>query len=151
MHADNGHPSCGCSHALGRLRPTPPSSRPRPPPPPASELPVNRAPLAELAVQITPSRPRTGDLEDPVQRQPVISRPPHPPRPLLNLKQLGERHSSSDIKPQTKAAPEGNSLESAVKRFGNPLCPLRMALEASAPGCYSDGSSLRSIGFHDHF
>lgn len=76
-----------------------------PPPPPASELPVNRAPLAELAVQITPSRPCAGDLEDLVQRQPVISRPPPPPRTLLDHKRLGERHSSSDIKPQTKAAP----------------------------------------------
>lgn len=90
---------------------------------PAPELAVNRRPLAEILMQVTPGHPRSRNPENPIQDEAVISRAPPATRTALNHERLKTgpfliAHQTTDQDSFPKSY-----LESEPARFGNPLCP----------------------------
>lgn len=83
-HLDAAMP---CAGLVQRLQHHLPGPRQRP----APELPIDRVPLAEMAVQVTPGRACPSDPEHSVQHPSVITRTPPPSRPLLDNERLEER------------------------------------------------------------
>lgn len=68
---------------------------------PAPELAIDRVPGAEMAVQITPCGPCSGDPEYPIEHQSMITRPPTSPRTPLDYERLEKgplliRHQTSN-------------------------------------------------------
>jgi hypothetical protein len=89
---------------------------------PARELAVDRAPLAEIVMQVTPLRPGSRDPENPIQYAPVVTRRTPALAAARHHKGLEERpfrvrHQTANHNPFRKS-----DLESRFEPYVNPLC-----------------------------
>ena len=95
---------------------------------PAPKLAINRRPLAEMLVQVTPGNTRPGNPENSIQNKAVIPRSPPAACTALNHKRLKTgpfliAHQTTDQGSFLKSY-----LESELTRFGNALCQHGLAL-----------------------